>query len=104
MALYIRFMVALAVGLCGLAIVLKTVIDTLFTDWDAVADLRRWWRATKAKNLRASGRAEDLLLEIEKAKTAAPTVRMLDDRREQLRQLASVERRLHADVPAGASK
>ena len=38
--LFFRFMFCLAVGLTGLCAVLMTVMETLFADWDPVADMR----------------------------------------------------------------
>lgn len=38
--LFIRFMFCLAVGLIGLSMVLMTMLETLFADWDVAAELR----------------------------------------------------------------
>ena len=39
--LYLRFAVCLAAGLFGVALVLRTLIDTLLTDWDVAAEVQR---------------------------------------------------------------
>jgi hypothetical protein len=40
--LYFRFIICLALGLLGLSLVLKTLIDVLFTDWDFFVEARQW--------------------------------------------------------------
>lgn len=97
MALYIRFMFCLAVGLVGLGIVLKTIIETLFHDWDLFAEIGEAWRAwMRGEDTSKHARVEDLLLdrELDKAENDAPSLRMLDERRKQLREVAAVESRL----------
>lgn len=47
--LYFRFAVCLGVGLFGLALVMSTIIDTLFTEWDAIADFKLWWASLSRK-------------------------------------------------------
>ncbi|WP_410959510.1 hypothetical protein, partial [Salmonella sp. SAL4432] len=84
MALYIRFMFCLAVGLAGLGIVLKTVIETLFHDWDLVAEVGEAWRQwMRGDHAAGKGRVEDILLDQEtnKSENDAPSLRMLDERR-----------------------
>lgn len=103
MALYIRFIASLAVGLMGLGCVLKIVMDELLVEWDAFAAFVQWvtdlW---SGKGLQRHQRTEDMLLEIEKAKTTEiGGLRLIDQRREQLRELASVERRLQAPPRSG---
>lgn len=39
--MYFRFMTCLAVGLFGLSLLMMTVYDVLFQDWDVVEDIRR---------------------------------------------------------------
>jgi len=41
--LYFRFILCLGIGLVGVAIVLKTLFDVLFEDWDVIADIRAMW-------------------------------------------------------------
>ncbi|MBI4423080.1 MAG: hypothetical protein HY554_05105 [Elusimicrobia bacterium] len=38
--MFLRFMFCLGLGLVGLSMVLMTVIDTLFSDWDPAHELR----------------------------------------------------------------
>ena len=40
--LYFRFALCLAFGLFGLGLVLKVLIDALFTEWDVIADVKTW--------------------------------------------------------------
>lgn len=94
MTLYLRFMITLAFGLIGLGFVLKMALDHIFHDWDVVAELKAWW-TSEGRNLRHSRiRAEDLLLEAEKQRTPTVTTRLLEQRREQLREIGAVEYRL----------
>ena len=37
---YMRFMICLAIGLTGVCMVLKTLLDTLFADWDVISDFQ----------------------------------------------------------------
>ena len=46
-------------------------------------------------------RTEDVMLEIEKSKTSDVTMRLIDRRREQLKELASVEKRLQMPQNSG---
>ncbi len=41
---FMRFAICLAFGLFGLAIVLKTLIDVMFTDWDLFAEMKIWFK------------------------------------------------------------
>ena len=101
MELYARFILWLAVGLAGLGLVLKIVLDEFFGDWNAALELHGWARSSLTSWMhRHEGRTEDWLLDLEKAKTStANSMRLIDQRREQLRELASVEQRL---LPAAA--
>ena len=88
-------MIWLAVGMTGLGLVLTIVIDELFGDWNAAVELRDAARAVVADWFhRREGRTEDWLLDLEKARETDPNVRLIDRRREQLRELASVEQRM----------
>ena len=40
--MYLRFVTCLSVGLFGVSLVLMTVYDSLFHDWDVVRDIRLW--------------------------------------------------------------
>ena len=94
MDMYLRFIASLAFGLLGLGFVLKMIIDTVFVQWDAYGEFVSWLREGGFVRRTAGGRAEDLMLEIEKDKTPAMSTRMLDARREQLREIGVVEHRL----------
>lgn len=90
-----KFMMWLTVGLLGVGMVLKVLMDELLNEYDAPAAFGQWMRdVVSNKSLLNHHRAEDMLLELEKAKTTEGSVRRIDQRREQLRELASVERRL----------
>jgi hypothetical protein len=96
MELYIRFMTTLAFGLVGLGMVMKVLLENLFHDWDAFADLGAWMRSlseTKRPSWEEE-RVEDILLELEKAKAPTFNTRLIDVRREQLRERDAVEHRL----------
>lgn len=48
--LFMRFIFCLAFGLFGLAVVLKTLIDVMFTDWDIFSEMKIWFKnASKRK-------------------------------------------------------
>lgn len=103
MTMYVRFMATLAFGLIGIGLVLKILLEEFFNDWDAFTDLGAWWRDVLAgKGLMHRAKPEDVLLEIEKAKTGVELTtrlsggrqRVLDKRREQLKEISLVEHRL----------
>lgn len=102
MALYVKFMMTLAAGLFGLGMVMQIVIDELFVEWDAFAHFAEWAKAKwLGAGIKEHRRAEDVMMELEKAKTTEASVRMIDRRREQLRELASVESRLRGPQQQG---
>ncbi len=94
MELYIRFMVTLACGLLGMGMVLKVLLDGLFHEWDAVADLSEFARGGWHKRESGHQRAEDLMLEIEKARTPTITARTYEQKRKELRELSAIETRV----------
>ena len=99
--LYVRFMFTLAVGLVGLGMVLTTVMETLFRDWDPVRAARRWWRQLAFRHSVSDVRAEDILMEIEGRRSGSGfesrlNGSTLDRRREALRELSEAEDRLAA--------
>ena len=59
--LYIRFVMCLAIGLMGVSMVLMRLLDTLFADWDVVADIKE----AVDKPVRR-GRVEAVVAEAEK--------------------------------------
>ncbi|NNN04899.1 MAG: hypothetical protein HKL90_03265 [Elusimicrobia bacterium] len=96
MALYVRFMLTLAVGLAGLGMVLTTIFETLLRDWDPSRDIRRWWRSfSSTRSLAAEIRAEDILQQL-RTQRAVPATGSLERRREVLRAVSDVESRLAA--------
>lgn len=48
--MYLRFVTCLAVGLFGVSLVLMTVYDALFQDWDVVRDIRLWAQKVARKH------------------------------------------------------
>jgi hypothetical protein len=40
--LYLRFILCLGTGLFGMAMVLMTMIDVVFNEWDVSTDVQRW--------------------------------------------------------------
>jgi hypothetical protein len=97
MELYVRFMFTLTMGLAGVGLVLKTVFETILSDWDPVVDLRRWWKAYAHRSSALEHiRAEDILQEIERRRHGAvprAPVLALDRRRESLRDVNEAENR-----------
>jgi hypothetical protein len=98
---YIKFMITLSAGLAGLGMVLVIVMDTLLLDYDAPAALGAWMREALSGKGLSSHRAEDVLMAMEKSKENAPSLRLIDQRREALRELDSVERRLQGPLQSG---
>ena len=94
-----KFMFTLAVGLVGVGMVITTLLETVFHEWDAFGDLRKGWRAVFSHRPQsAMVRAEDILLELERSRQEgrrrhAPAD-ALDRRREALRELREAEQRL----------
>ena len=97
MTFYVRFIFSLAVGLCGLGLVMTIVLDELFGDWNVGVAIHDWLSEFFARQSDIHRRhGADLRREIEKARTTAHNARLLQQRRERLRDLASVESRLVA--------
>lgn len=101
MELYVRFMISLAAGMAGLGLVLKVVMDELLLDYDAPAELQSWFKEFMSSKKLGHRRAEDMMLEMEKARTTQMGVRQIDQRREALREIASVESRLQRPTQQG---
>jgi hypothetical protein len=98
MEMYIKFMFTLTVGLVGVGMVLKTLLETILHEWDAVAEMQAGWHSMfHARPYAESVRAEDILMEIERdhAKRLIPA-HELDRRREALRDIREAEDRLSA--------
>ena len=98
MELYVKFMFTLTLGLAGVGLVLKTILETLLHDWDPAQDFRRWWKVySHRSSALAHVRAEDILQEIEgRNKPSVPREPALaiDRRRESLRDVDEAENRL----------
>ena len=96
MDLYFRFMVATAFGLVGISQVLTLLIDGLFSEWDAFAELGDYLKELYTGDGRALSleRAEDVMLQIEKDKFVPSSTRLLQQRRAQLREIDEVEYQL----------
>lgn len=94
--MYVKFMFTLTVGLVGVGMVLKTLLETILHEWDAVHEIRSAWTALfRSRPYAESVRAEDILMELERdhAKKRMPE-RAIDRRREALREVREVEDRL----------
>ena len=39
--MYLRFLALMSLGMFGISLVLKTLLDRVFVDWDMVGDMRR---------------------------------------------------------------
>ena len=98
MELYVKFMFTLTLGLVGVGLVMKTVLETLFSDWDPAQDMRRWWKSYSHRSSALDHvRAEDILQEIEGRRHGAvprPPALSIDRRRESLRDVDEAENRL----------
>ena len=86
----------LAMGLVGVSMVLKTLLDGLFNEWDAVADAKYLMRNGLRLKHHSSIRAEDLMLDEEKARASAPglTTRVYEQKRHELEEIFAVEDRV----------
>lgn len=84
--MYVKFMFTLAVGLVGVGMVLKTLLETILHEWDAVREAGQAWDALfRARRPYAeSVRAEDILMEIESASKRGDA--SVERRREALRE------------------
>ena len=63
--LYLRFILCLGVGLFGMTMVLMTMMDAVFNEWDVSRDVQRWVASLSKKRQRRSfvedmGRVEHL--------------------------------------------
>ncbi len=95
MELYVKFLASLAFGLVGVGMVLKILLEKLFSEWDAFAELgQRLRMLSEGRALAPVERTEDVLLEIEKSKQSKISTRLVDLKREQLKELSVVEHRL----------
>ncbi len=98
MQLYVKFMFALAVGLAGIGVTLKTLLETLFLEWDPTQDARRWWRhMAHARPESARVSAEDILQSLEgkaEGRYESRPALAVDRRREVLRDAREADERV----------
>jgi hypothetical protein len=99
MELYVKFMFTLTVGLVGVSLVMMTLIEALFSEWDPVVAVHRWWRHYHhGRSHAGSVRAEDILSELEARRQGRsvppPPARSLDRRREVLREMREADLRV----------
>ncbi|MDE2510037.1 MAG: hypothetical protein KGL74_02845 [Elusimicrobia bacterium] len=104
MELYVKFMFTLTLGLAGVGLVLKTILETILSDWDPVVDARRWWKSYSHRSSAVEHvRAEDILQEIEGRRAGGaprPPLQPLELRRESLRDVEEAEQRLSSTASA----
>ena len=96
MEMYIKFMFTLTVGLVGVGMVLKTLLETILHEWDAVHEIQTGWHSMfHARPYADSVRAEDILMEIERDhdKKRLPEL-SIDRRRQALKDVREAEDRL----------
>lgn len=86
MELYVKFMFTLTVGLVGVGMVLKTLLETILHEWDMVREAGDAWNALfhARRPYASSVRAEDILMEIEAGKQGG--VEDFQRRREAMRE------------------
>ena len=106
MQLYVKFMFALAIGLAGLSVMMKTVLETVLSEWDPVRHAAVWWRRLSHSRPNAdSVRAEDILSELEgrrHGRYAPRPSRPIDQRRQVLRDMREADERLSSPEPVEA--
>jgi hypothetical protein len=94
--MYIRFVTTLAFGLIGVGMVLKVLLEGIFSEWDAFNDIaQRVSIFVSGKGgLVTHVRAEDMLLEAEKKNSYSLGSRLVDQKRRQMQELNVIENRL----------
>ncbi len=99
MTMYLKFVSTMALGMLGIGLLMKVLLDRLFVDWDAVEDLETYVKDTyRGRRMHHVHLTEDILMEKEKARPTELSTRMIDKRREALREMDAVESRMHAPV------
>ena len=102
MEFYGKFLFVMAVGLLGVGLVIKTLLETLFNEWDAVADIGQQMKTyLKGQHQVQLLKAEDIMLEAEKAKrgTGSLATRGYESRRKELDEMSKIEKRLKSAPP-----
>lgn len=105
MTMYLKFVGTMAVGMLGIGLFMKILLDKLFVDWDAFDDMETYVKdAYRGRRMHHVHLTEDILMEKEKARPTELSTRLIDKRREALREIDEVEHRLHGpvEVPAPA--
>ena len=105
MQLYVKFMCALAVGLAGIGMTLKTLLETLFLEWDPAQDARAWWRhLSHARPESARVSADEILkaLEGREGRYEPRPAGGLERRREALRVVREADERAASPEPVEA--
>lgn len=70
--MYLRFISCLTVGLFGVSLVLMTVYDTLFQDWDVVKDFRLWAARVSRKHRTRYVMMDEERMKVARAYAAQP--------------------------------
>jgi hypothetical protein len=96
METYTNFMMTLAMGLFGMSIILKVLLDGIFNEWDAVADINHLMKNGLHLKQTSTQRAEDVMLELEKARMPTLTTKnnIYEQKRHMLEELSAVEDRV----------
>ncbi|MDE2293389.1 MAG: hypothetical protein KGL53_15010 [Elusimicrobia bacterium] len=74
--LYLRFLTFMAVGLFGVSLILVTLFDTLFVDWDVVGDAK-----VAARHWARKQRQRYVLLEDQNVRSARLAARLAQEGR-----------------------
>jgi hypothetical protein len=99
METYSNFMMTLAMGLFGMSLILKVLLDGIFNEWDAVADINDLMKNGLHLKHTSTQRAEDVMLELEKARAPSLSTNIYEQKRHMLAELSAVENRVsHAPV------
>ncbi|TPW20256.1 MAG: hypothetical protein FD126_1867 [Elusimicrobia bacterium] len=72
--MYLRFVTCLTVGLFGVSLVLMTVYDTLFQDWDVVKDVRLWAARVSRKHRTRYVMMDEERMKVARAYAAQPRI------------------------------
>lgn len=95
MAHYIKFIVSLSFGLIGVALVMKIFMDRVFIDFDVIAAIKDYFNGVSRRRILLEHRAEDRMLHAENSQSRELSTRLIDRRREQLKELDEVESALN---------
>lgn len=94
MTMYLRFIGSLILGLAGLGFILTMVLDRFFGDQEILAAWRDVWkRLREGPEIAPAARAEDAG-GLDSSSPRNLQTRLLDKRREQIREMNEVENKL----------